>query len=283
MKFVSLRPAIQKKMKLAISNIAWKEEEDPQVIEIMRDLGISALEVAPTRFWEEPLEASAEEVLKVRRFWEEQEIRIVAMQALLFGKPELTIFENPETREETLQYLIGIIKLAKSLGCGALVFGSPKNRRVGDIPEKEVQRIAEEFFGRLGEESAKYGIWFCLEPNPPDYGCDFVTTTEEAVGLVSAIGKTGLGLNFDLGGATINKEPLERILPKAAPVMHHFHISAPNLELITESGGDHALVAKLLKEIGYNRIVSIEMRSAESNLDRVRESIQFVKDTYAIE
>jgi len=269
-------------MKLAISNIAWKKEEDPQIIEIMHDLGISALEVAPTRFWEEPLKASAEEVLKVRRFWEEQGIGIVAMQALLFGRPELTIFEDPRIREQTLQYLFEIIRLAKNLGCGVLVFGSPKNRKVRGMPKEEVRRIAGDFFGRLGDESAKHGVWFCLEPNPPEYGCDFITTTQEGIDFVKDTNKDGLGLNFDLGGATMNKEPLEQVLPKAAPVMCHFHISAPNLIPITEGEVNHNLAAKLLKEIGYNRFVSIEMRSSESNLDRVRESSQFVKDTYTI-
>ena len=38
-------------MKLAVSNIAWKEQHDEAVYALMRHYGFTGLEIAPTRFF----------------------------------------------------------------------------------------------------------------------------------------------------------------------------------------------------------------------------------------
>ena len=40
-------------MKLSMSNIAWKEEQDAYIYENMRELGFDGLEIAPTRIFQE--------------------------------------------------------------------------------------------------------------------------------------------------------------------------------------------------------------------------------------
>ena len=40
-------------MKLAVSNIAWKEQHDEAVYALMRHYGFTGLEIAPTRFFPE--------------------------------------------------------------------------------------------------------------------------------------------------------------------------------------------------------------------------------------
>ena len=52
-------------------------------------------------------------------------VSVVALQALLFGRPDLVLFESPERRSATLDYLEGVLRLASWLGAGPLVFGSP--------------------------------------------------------------------------------------------------------------------------------------------------------------
>src|SRR5438477_315577 len=136
-------------MKLAVSNIAWPREQDAAVADALRELGVTGIEVAPTKVWPQPLAATDAEVDAYRRFWNDRGIEIIAAQALLFGKPELTLFDSPETRARTLDYLTGIVRLCSRLGAGALVFGSPKNRRVGNGSPHKARQVAAEFFGRL--------------------------------------------------------------------------------------------------------------------------------------
>ena len=38
-------------MRLAVSNIAWPAEHDSAAYALLREAGVTGLEVAPTRFW----------------------------------------------------------------------------------------------------------------------------------------------------------------------------------------------------------------------------------------
>lgn len=133
-------------MKIAISNIAWHSHEEESIATVMQELGVKGVEIAPTKVWQSPLAASDSEVTSYRNFWESKGIQIVAMQALLFGRPELTIFQNAEKRKETFEYLCGMIILASKLGIKNLVFGSPKNRIIGNMDINEVEKLAISFF-----------------------------------------------------------------------------------------------------------------------------------------
>src|ERR1035441_3882311 len=98
-------------MELAISNIAWEPREDEAVREVLAAAGIRALEVAPTKMWSDPSTVPIGEALRYRAEWEARGFRLVAMQALLFGHPEMTIFENDERRGATHDYLLRIMEL----------------------------------------------------------------------------------------------------------------------------------------------------------------------------
>ena len=86
-------------MRLAVSNIAWPREQDAAVADVLAGLGVSGIEVAPTKIWPKPLEATDADVAAARRFWADRGIEIVAAQALLFGRPGLPLFESAETRQ----------------------------------------------------------------------------------------------------------------------------------------------------------------------------------------
>ena len=158
---------------------------------------------ALTKVWPEPLAASPEEAARYRGWWEARGIRIVALQALLYGKPGLTVFGTPAARRTTLHYLKGLIAQATRLGAEVLVFGSPGNRQRGSLPPDEARAIAVEFFRELGDNAQEHGVTFCIEPNPVEYGCDFVTTVREGIDLVDAVGRPGFGLHLDTAGMTL--------------------------------------------------------------------------------
>jgi D-psicose/D-tagatose/L-ribulose 3-epimerase len=52
---------------------------------------------------------------------------VFAAQALLFGRRDLTLFDDADTRQRTLDYLCIMVRVCARLGARALVFGSPKN------------------------------------------------------------------------------------------------------------------------------------------------------------
>ena len=267
-------------MNLAISNIGWKREDDAAVAALMRDAGVTGVEVAPTAVWPEPLRASPEQLRAYRTWWSDRGIQIVALQALLFGHPELILFGAPERRADMLGHLTGMMDVAAALGAGPLVFGSPMNRTVGDLPRDTAREIAIAFFREAGTRAAERGVALCIEPNPPAYKCDFVTTVADGLGLVRDVASAGFGLHADAGALALNEEPAASTIAGAAWAMRHFHASEPFLAPLGSGTTDHEACADALRASGYRGWVSLEMRQPADGLDGVRRSLDVLRRCY---
>lgn len=269
-------------MRLSISNIAWSSHENEAIIGILEELSVTGLEIAPTKVWSTPIEQASGGLTSHIALWKERGLEISALQSLLFGRPDLTIFGDERKRKDTMNYLEEMISLGAKLGAKALVLGSPKNRLIGHLTLNEAIDIAIPFFSHLGEVAAAHGTTLCMEPNPDAYGCDFIRNTGEGIQLVREINHPGFRLHLDAGAMTINEENLAASLNEAFPYLAHFHISEPYLQQVKHGKVDHQTIARELKQLHYERYVSIEMLegAAESNPSAVRESLCFVQETY---
>ena len=267
--------------RLAISNIAWLPDEDDVVAELLHREGITGIEIAPTKWRERPLEASNGDVLAYRETWETRGLPIVSLQSLLFGRPDLQLFGDDSSRAVLLDYLRRIIDLAAALGARALVFGSPKNRVRGSLSLHDAGLIASDFFRALGDHAASREVVFCIEANPPTYGCDFITTTAEAVELCKLVAHPAIRVNADLGGMTISGENVGREVRAADEFIGHFHASEPQLGELGV-GADHTVAARALDEIGYRHWVSIEMRAPGDgeNVAAIARVVRHAKEAY---
>lgn len=267
-------------MKLAISNIAWDTSVEKEIASILEDLNVKGIEVAPTKINSNPKELLDGDIIKYKEFWKGYGIKIVAMQALLFGCPELKIFENELKRNNTFEYLKLIIRIGGLLDAKVLVFGSPKNRDIGRLKREVVENIAVKFFQGIGDYSSKYNLKTCIEANPPEYGSNFITDTEEAFDLVNKVNNKGFGLHIDLGGMLLSKEDFKELHNYKGKI-EHVHISQPYLEPLNRK--NLAVYEKLvdtLKQDNYDHWISIEMKSsnnAQNDIENVINSITLLK------
>jgi len=246
-------------MRLSVSNIAWPAAADDAAAGLLRAHGVNGVEVAPARVCDRPWEAPPDRVAAYRAAWEDRGLPIVALQALLFGRPELALFGSAADRATLAGHLAGIIDLAAGLGAEALVFGSPRNRRRGTLDPTAAGKVAVPFFREIGRRAADRGVWLCLEANPPDYGCDFLTTTPEMIRFVAEVDATGVGVHLDTGGMHLAGEDPAAMIAAAGPRWRHFHASEPHLVPLGDGGVDHAAVASALRASGDDRRVSVEM------------------------
>lgn len=260
-------------MKLCVSNIAWDSSQDPAAADILSSHGIEAVEIAPTKYWPAPCAPTANQLDSCQQFWSEKLVPIRAMQALLFGMPKLSIFDQA-VANETRDYLIHILTLGASLGAQRFVFGSPKNRDRGNLNDTDAIHLATEFFTPIADAAWRLGVVFCIEPNPTVYACNFMTNTEEALAVVKKVDHPALGIHLDTGIMCLNRESAEMSIAAAGNRLCHFHVSEPQLAPVSDEGPvDHALIAQVLRSIDYKGIVSVEMRSAENpaeNLERLK-------------
>jgi D-psicose/D-tagatose/L-ribulose 3-epimerase len=155
--------------------------------------------------------------------------------------------------------------LSGRLGVEAMVFGSPKNRRRDSLPFEAACDIAVPFFRSLGKIADDCGTWLCIEPNPTDYGCDFITTAAEGQALVTAVDQPGFGLHLDAAGMTLSNDSSD-VIVNAGAWLRHFHISEPHLAPLAPKTAvsRHADFAHALARARYPGWTSIEMKRTES-------------------
>lgn len=268
-------------MKISISNLAWDPVLDISVAKLLQKYCILGVDLALTKIWDEPVSASRMDIVKYRQFWANKGISIVGIQSLLFSHPEMEIFKDDKNRNDTLEYLRKISRLSHQLGARVLVFGSPKNRLVGSVKKSEINKIAADFFSKVSDICQHYGLIFCLEPNPTQYGCDYISTHQEAIELAKTINNPSFRINLDTSTMTMNLENYLETITRAIPWSGHVHISEPNLAPIAKGVTNHVNIASAFSEINYNGWISIEMKEQPENvLSTVEKSIKYVTNTY---
>ncbi len=269
-------------MKIAISNIAWNTDEDKQIVALLKKYSLQAIELAPTMIWKEPTKESTDRIRNYRKFWNNEGIAIVSIQSLLFGHPELTIFETSEKRKSTLAYIEKMLQVCEILGVKDIIFGSPRNRDRGEVGIDEAQDIATDFFYKVGELAQEFNIYFCIEPIPKTYGTNFINTTREGIVLVKHVNHPNFRLHLDSGALTINSEDYNSALTNALSYLQHFHISERGLKQIGTTDVDHKKIVDVLKKLHFDKWLSIEMRrdDSESNEKVIEQTLQFITEVY---
>nr|VFK11743.1 MAG: Sugar phosphate isomerase/epimerase [Candidatus Kentron sp. LPFa] len=250
-------------MRLAISNIAWDVSEDDAVARLLTRYSIDAIDVAPGKYFSDPINADDKDIAKVRGKWFNRGFEITGMQALLFGTTGLNVFGSSDIQKALLNHLAGICRIGAGLGASRLVFGSPRNRDCSGLSEARALSTAVSFFQRLGNIAQKYGVIICLEPNPPCYGANFMTTSAETARIVEAVDSPAIRMQFDTGAMTINGESADTVLRGNARLIGHVHASEPDLAPLGDRGTDHKIIYKALSKFLPDHVVSMEMVATE--------------------
>ena len=269
-------------MRIAISNIAWDVVDDEQVAALLNKYEIDAIDVAPGKYFSDPKAATSVEITQVRDWWAKRGIEITGMQALLFGTSGLNLFGTDESQAAMLTQLAAVARIGAGLGATKLVFGSPKNRDRSALSNAETRRVAVAFFRRLGELASQQGVIFCLEPNPPCYGSNFMINSAETASIVTEVAHPAIRMQLDTGAVTINKEDSAQVIKDCAALIGHVHASEPDLVTLGDGGTDHSKVAAQLRKHLPEQVVSIEMLPAknEPNLAAIERALRVAIQHY---
>ena len=271
-------------MRLAISNIAWDVSEDEPISRLLEQYKIDAIDVAPGKYFPDPLQANLKEVKLVREWWESRGIKIVGMQALLFGSTGLNVFGESKVQRAMLERLAAVCAIAAVLGATRLVFGSPKNRDRSGLSDHEADAIAVPFFERLGDIAKAEGVTVCLEPNPPCYGANYMMTTAQTAQVVRLVGHASIKLQLDTGALTINHEDVVTELIGNAQLVGHVHASEPDLLPLGDGATNHTMISAALRRYLPNQVVSIEMlaTSKEAHCLSIERALKVATESYRV-
>ncbi|WP_127090647.1 sugar phosphate isomerase/epimerase family protein [Aquabacter cavernae] len=254
-------------MRLAVSNIAWPAAQADAVYDVLAELSVPGLEIAPGILFAgepDPFVPSEAALRTVTARLDKAGLTLCSMQSLLFGVAGAELFGAPEARGAFEGGLLRAIALAGRLGIPNLVVGSPRNRVIPDLfsPE-QVREISLKLFRRLGDRAAQAGCVLAMEPNPAVYGTNFLTTLEETDAFVRAVDHPAVRVNFDVGAMHVNGAfaHLEAALAVSRPRISHVHLSEPQLGPVPGSVDEARIVFAALTAAGWEGWVSIEMRA----------------------
>jgi sugar phosphate isomerase/epimerase len=265
-------------MQLSISNIAWEKDEEPRIAELLQRLGVTAVDVAPSKYFQNMSSASDSDISKVRHWWNERGISVYGMQSLLYGTKGLNVFGGSESQSRLLQHLGHVCRIAEGLGAKRLVFGSPKNRDRTGLTDSEAEDIALRFFGRLGDIAQSHGVVITLEPNPVCYGTNWITTTKEAHDFVKELGNPGIAMQLDTGTVLTNSEDRDT-MASVKDAAGHVHLSEPRLLPLCLAPDEHNDVFRAAADIAPGT-VTIEMltKGQGSTAELVERSVRKVQE-----
>ncbi len=259
---------------LSISNIAWSQENDEKYYELMREMGFSGLEIAPTRiFPEDPYARCNDAKVWSERLFSEYGLKIPSMQSIWYGRQE-HIFGPKHERDILVEYTKDAIRFAESIGCNNLVFGCPKNR---NLPEGITEDEAVGFFRTIGDYAFEHGTAIGMEANPAIYNTNYINTTESALHLIEAVDSKGFLLNLDIGTMVENEEDLS-VLAGKSHLINHVHISEPWLKSIVKREL-HKKLKGFLEENEYSKYISIEMGKPE-DIETIEASMEYIKRVF---
>jgi len=258
-------------MNLSISNIAWGAEHDIEMYQFLMEFGYNGLEIAPTRlFPEKPYDHLSEAKDWAEELEEKYGLTVPSMQSIWYGHQE-KIFGSKEDRKILVNYTKKAVDFAEVIGCKNLVFGNPKNRDTDDVQGNYPTAI--DFFREIGDYALEHHTIIAIEPNPTIYNTRFINYTEQAVEMAYRCGSDGIKVNVDLGTIIYNDEDIN-YLKQIPEYINHVHISEAGLIPI-EQRILHDTLFSVLKDIGYDKFVSIEMGN-KNNLEQVKTIMEYI-------
>ena len=246
-------------MKLACSNIAWTPHDCPEILDLLREQGITGIEIAPTKIWPRWEDATPRLAEAYGTWLRGEGFDVPALQAVLFGRPEARLFDDAGERV-LVSHLARVAEIAEAFGAAAVVLGAPRQRDRGVLSKDAAFERAAAVFQRAAEVFAAHGTSLCIEPNPRRYDCNFIVNAREGAELVRRVDHPGFGLHLDSAAMFLENDDLMQLWPDVAPLVRHFHISEPDLgDFATPQIPHHENLA-FLDSVGYENWCSVEMR-----------------------
>jgi sugar phosphate isomerase/epimerase len=245
-------------MRLAISNLAWPTDQDAAVFSRLERLGVSGVEVAPTRLgpWDS-LPASLLTAYRARL--EAAGLVVSSLQAVLFGQPALQLLGEGTAFDGMVEHWRHVADIGATLGAGVLVFGAPRNRLRGGMDPDVAWARARDRFQLLGDVTFPAGLTIGIEPVPSVYGGDFLTTWSDVLRMVQDVGHPGVRVHLDTGCVALGGGVIEVAIKESMELLAHFHAAQPRLGDFQDPLPGHAAAAAALRAEGYDHWLSIEM------------------------
>lgn len=266
-------------MKLAISNLAFPVDTSDEILSGFVADGLNGLEVAPSKIapWHQH---SRDSCTAYSARLADLGLEISSLQAIFFGVGDIALLQDLEAFERMRDQVRTVSRIGSWLGVDRAVFGSPKQRARGDLPEPAAFDLGAERLSVLADTAQEFGMVLGLEPVPPYYGGDFLPGWRDVRAMVTAVDKPGLRVHLDTGCVLLGDDHIGEAITACAEQLTHFQIAEPALGGFDAPVAHHAEAAEALTRVSYPGWVSIEMLEQPDPIEAARRAIRYAARTY---
>ncbi|PWC42391.1 sugar phosphate isomerase/epimerase [Azospirillum sp. TSO22-1] len=265
-------------MKPALCDIALPAADYRRLLPEVRTLGFLGLEVAPQRIAPDGPPTAAQ-VTAHRRTVEGAGLRVVGLNALLAGQPNLGIFTTGEALRRTRDHLVGLSAVCRDLGGRTLILGAGGRQR-GALPLKDAWLACRAFLEDLLPRIEEHGTVLCFAPLGRSGG-DFGTTATDCRILADALDHSSLGLQLNSAAQVENGDTGHVPFNASRGRLDQFCVCEPGLAVPeAEGAGRHADFRRHLASIAYAGWLTLRQRPTAHPEDGLRQGWALLKEVY---
>ncbi|MFC1525765.1 sugar phosphate isomerase/epimerase family protein [Candidatus Latescibacterota bacterium] len=266
-------------MKFGTCNEYFEDWTLEKVFGYAAQIGYDGVEVAPFTLAPSVEEISAARRGAIRRAAEKAGVDIIGLHWLLLSPEGLYVNHvDDEIRNRTRDYFKALIQFCGEIGGEVMIIGSPKQRNVQDGWDyNETWARTRQVFEDCLELAEANGVYLCIEPLSAEQ-TNFLSTAEEARRFVAEINHPHFQTMVDVCSGSTEAIPVEQLLRESAPHLYHVHVNDANKRGPGFGDTDFVSVIRTLKELDYQRYVSVEVFDFEPDPRTIAaESLGYLK------
>jgi sugar phosphate isomerase/epimerase len=248
-------------MRFAVCNEVFEAWPLEQQFQTAAELGFDALEIAPYTLAPYVTDITPRQREQIRRLAADYGLQVAALHWVL-AKTEGFHITHPDAavRQRTVDYLRALVDFGVDIGAGAMVVGSPQQRRLlPDVTYAEAWQWFAEAMAAAASHGAPAHFKICLEPLAPETNNNFLFKAAEAVKLARQIGLPNVGVILDTFSGCRTEEDLPAAIRATGELLFHYHCNDINQRAPGWGRIDFVPLLAALLDIGFEGYCSIEV------------------------
>jgi protein FrlC len=178
-----------------------------------------------------------------------------------FRYPTCLCSPNETIRKDSVRYIQDSIETAAALGA-PVVSVCPGHTLYGQSREDAIQRLGESLWA-ICQFAARHQIRIAIEP-ADRYETDLLNTCQDSLKLVRELGLMNLGVLMDNGHAYVMGEPAAEAVKQMADKLFHVHIDdndgLRDQHLVPGEGNfDFKPFIQALRDVDYDGFLGVEL------------------------
>ena len=248
-------------MRFAVCNEVFEGLPLSEQFAVAAQLGFDGLEISPFTIATYVTEIPAITRAEIRAMAEDAGVAVAAIHWVLAKTEGFHVTSpDPAVRRRTVDYLRALVDFGVDIGAGAMVVGSPLQRKVlPDVTYAEAWGWFAEAMAAAGAHGASAGFKICIEPLCVEADNNFIFKAFEAAKMAREIGLPNVGVILDTYSASRTEEDVAAAIRHTGPLLFHYHCNDLNKRAPGWGRVDFAPILRALLDIGFGGFCSIEV------------------------